>query len=86
MTLEGKTVIVTGAAQGLGRLYCETLAQEEQKITIYIDKRKWGKAMSVINFSNFQGANLKKIAKKAKQVTAGETFHRDRLFSEDLFK
>ena len=49
---------------------CESLAQEEQKITIYVDKRKWGKAMSVINFSNFVGANLKKIAKKAKGYCA----------------
>jgi NAD(P)-dependent dehydrogenase (short-subunit alcohol dehydrogenase family) len=28
MILQGKTVIVTGGAQGLGRLYCESLAQE----------------------------------------------------------
>ncbi len=49
---------------------CEALQQEEQKITIFVDKRKWGKAMTVINFQNFAGANLKKLAKKAKGYCA----------------
>jgi translation initiation factor 1 len=49
---------------------CESLQQEEQKITIFIDKRKWGRAMTVLNFSNIKGANLKKICKKAKQYCA----------------
>jgi len=49
---------------------CESLAQEDQKITISIDKRKWGKLTTVINFNNFAGANLKKIAKKAKSYCA----------------
>jgi translation initiation factor 1 len=49
---------------------CESLQQEEQKITIAIDKRKWGRAMTILNFSNFKGANLKKICKKAKQYCA----------------
>lgn len=49
---------------------CESLAQEEQKITITTDKRKWGKITTVMNFNNFQGANLKKIAKKAKSYCA----------------
>ena len=49
---------------------CESLQQEEQKISIYVDKRKWGRAMTVMNFSNFKGANLKKICKKAKQYCA----------------
>ncbi len=49
---------------------CESLQQEKQKITIYVDKRKWGRAMSVMNFSNFKGVNLKKICKKAKQYCA----------------
>ncbi|MHA1647217.1 MAG: stress response translation initiation inhibitor YciH [Promethearchaeota archaeon] len=49
---------------------CESLQQEEQKITISIDKRKWGRAMTVLNFANFKGANLKKICKKAKGYCA----------------
>lgn len=49
---------------------CETLHQEDQKITINLDKRKWGRAMTIINFSNFKGANLKKICKKAKAYCA----------------
>ena len=49
---------------------CESLQQEEEKITIYIDKRKWGRAMTVVNFSNYKGANLKKICKKAKGYCA----------------
>jgi translation initiation factor 1 len=49
---------------------CESLQQEEQTITIFIDKRKWGRAMTVINFGGIQGANLKKISKKAKGYCA----------------
>ncbi len=49
---------------------CESLEQEEQTITIFIDKRKWGRAMSVISFGGFKGANLKKICKKAKGFCA----------------
>ena len=33
-TLQGKTVIVTGGAQGLGRLYCESLAQEGVNVLV----------------------------------------------------
>lgn len=32
MTVQGKVVIITGGAQGLGKLYCEALAQEGAKV------------------------------------------------------
>lgn len=34
MTLKGKAVIVTGGAQGLGRLYCESLAEEGANVLV----------------------------------------------------
>jgi translation initiation factor 1 len=49
---------------------CESLQKEEQKITIALDKRKWGRAMTILNFGNIKGVNLKKICKKAKQYCA----------------
>jgi translation initiation factor 1 len=49
---------------------CESLQQEKQKITISLDKRKWGRAMTILNFTGVKGANLKKICKKAKQYCA----------------
>ena len=48
---------------------CESLRQEEQTITIFIDKRKWGRAMSVVNFGG-QKANLKALCKQAKGYCA----------------
>lgn len=49
---------------------CESLQQEKQTITIFIDKRKWGRAMTIMNFGGIQGANLKTICKKAKGYCA----------------
>ena len=49
---------------------CESLQKEEQKITIGLDKRKWGRAMTILNFGDIKGVNLKKICKKAKQFCA----------------
>ena len=49
---------------------CEKLEQEEQKITISIDKRKWGRAMTILNFSNFKDLGLDKICTKAKKYCA----------------
>ncbi len=49
---------------------CESLKKEDQKITIALDKRKWGRAMTILNFGDIKGVNLKKICKKAKQFCA----------------
>ncbi|MBU1245588.1 MAG: translation initiation factor [Nanoarchaeota archaeon] len=52
---------------------CETIAKEEQRITIRIDKRRFGKLTTVID--GFEDIDIKDIAKKLKsKLACGGTF------------
>lgn len=69
---------ITGLPKELG-IY-ESLQQEEQIITVNVEKRKWGKPMTVVKFTNVKDMNLKKLAKKAKSYCAsGGTVKDDRI-------
>ncbi len=48
---------------------CESLSQENQRITISNDKRKWGRVVTVVVF-NGETPDLKKMLKKAKTFCA----------------
>jgi translation initiation factor 1 len=48
---------------------CESLSQENQRITISNDKRKWGRIVTVVTF-NGEMPDLKKMLKKAKTYCA----------------
>ena len=47
---------------------CETIAKEEQRIVIRVDKRRFGKLITVID--GFEDIDLKDIAKKLKSKLA----------------
>ena len=49
---------------------CETIAKEGQKIKIKLEKRKFGKAITVIEGINDKSINLKDLAKKLKSKFA----------------
>lgn len=48
---------------------CESLSQENQRIIISNDKRKWGRVVTVVTF-NGEIPDLKKMLKKAKTFCA----------------
>lgn len=69
---------LTGLPKELG--IRESLQQEKQEITVKVEKRKWGKPMTVVKFSTTKDTNLKKLAKKAKAFCAsGGTVKDDRI-------
>ena len=71
---------LTGLPKELG--IRESLQQEEQVITVNVEKRKWGKPMTVVKFSgqSLDPQTLKKLAKKAKSFCAsGGTVKGDRI-------
>ena len=69
---------LTGLPKELG--IRESLQQEEQVITVNVEKRKWGKPMTVVKFSTTKDTNLKRLAKKAKSYCAsGGTVKDDRI-------
>ena len=47
---------------------CETIAKEEQQITIKVDKRRFGKLTTIID--GFEDIDLKDLAKKLKSKLA----------------
>ncbi|MHA1109818.1 MAG: stress response translation initiation inhibitor YciH [Promethearchaeota archaeon] len=55
---------------------CESLSQENQRITISNDKRKWGRVVTVVTF-NGEMPDLKKMLKKAKTYCASGGTVRD---------
>ena len=55
---------------------CESLSQENQRITISNDKRKWGRVVTVVTF-NGEMPDLKKMLKKAKTFCASGGTVRD---------
>jgi translation initiation factor 1 len=57
---------------------CENLNQGDQHILVKVDKRRWGKPMTVMVFSNFKSLNVRKLLKKAKEYCAsGGTVRED---------
>lgn len=49
---------------------CETIAKESQKITIKIEKRKFGKKYTVVEGIEEKEINLKELTKKLKNALA----------------
>lgn len=49
---------------------CETIAKEGQKIKVKVEKRRFGKAITVIEGINNKEINLKDLAKKLKSKFA----------------
>jgi len=49
---------------------CQTIAKESQRITISVDKRKFGKLITVVSGINKKEINLKDLAKKLKSKFA----------------
>ena len=49
---------------------CQKLEQEEQKIIISQDKRKWGRMMTVLTLSNYGDLDLDEVCTKAKKYCA----------------
>ena len=49
---------------------CETIAKEEQKITIEVVKRRFGKLITVISGIDEKDINLKDLSKKLKSKLA----------------
>ncbi len=49
---------------------CETIAKEGQKIKVKVDKRRFGKLITVIEGINDKNINLKDLAKKLKSKFA----------------
>lgn len=69
---------LTGLPSELG--IRESLQQEEQAITVFVEKRKWGKPMTVVKFKGLKDTNLKRLGKKAKSYCAsGGTVKDDRI-------
>lgn len=75
---------------------CETIAKEGQQIKVKIEKRKFGKLMTIIEGISHKEINLKEIAKKLKSKFAcggtvkGDTIelqgdHKNRI-KEELIK
>ncbi len=49
---------------------CETIAKEEQKITVHVVKRRFGKLATLVEGIDEKTINLKEIAKKLKTKLA----------------
>ncbi|MFX1274579.1 MAG: stress response translation initiation inhibitor YciH [Promethearchaeota archaeon] len=49
---------------------CDGLFLDELQITIYLDKRKWGKTVTLIKFEGAFSENLQDFLKKAKRKVA----------------
>ncbi|CAB3287406.1 Protein translation factor SUI1 homolog [Methanocaldococcus lauensis] len=49
---------------------CEEIAKEEQKIKIYVTKRRFGKLMTIIEGFDASVIDLKELAKKLKDICA----------------
>ena len=49
---------------------CKAVSQEESKIRVRTDKRKWGRFVTLLEFSGMAGTNLNDVAKKLKTKAA----------------
>ncbi len=45
---------------------CGSLDSQTMKITVKIDRRRWGKAMTVVEFQDAKDIDIRKLSKKAK--------------------
>lgn len=59
---------------------CETIARESQKITVKLEKRKFGKKYTVVNGINTSELNIDDLAKLLKnKLACGGTSKQDRV-------
>jgi translation initiation factor 1 len=59
---------------------CESIAKETQKITVYMEKKKFGKKYTVIEGIDKKEINLNQLAKKLKaKLACGGTVKEDRI-------
>lgn len=49
---------------------CKAVSQEESKIRVRTDKRKWGRFVTLLEFSGMANVNLSDVAKKLKTKAA----------------
>ena len=49
---------------------CETIAKEEQRITVTVEKRKFGKKITVVSGLNPKEIDVKDVCKKLKEKFA----------------
>lgn len=56
---------------------CDRLSQEEQRIVVSVERRKWGRLTTVITFLGDFDVNLKKVCTKAKKFAASGGTHKD---------
>ncbi len=49
---------------------CETIAKENQKITVYIEKQKFGKKYTIVEGIDTKDIDIKDVAKKLKSRLA----------------
>ncbi len=54
---------------------CETIAREKQKIKIYVEKRKFGKTITIIEGLDEKSIDIKSLLKKfKKKLACGGTY------------
>lgn len=59
---------------------CETIAKEEQRIKVRVEKRKFGKMITIIEGMNDKEIDVKDVAKKLKEKLAcGGTLKRNKI-------
>lgn len=49
---------------------CETIAKEQQKVRVYVDKRRYGKPTTILEGIDSKNIDLKDLIKKLKQKLA----------------
>jgi len=49
---------------------CKAVSQEESKIRVRTDKRKWGRLVTILEFSGMANVNLNDVARKLKTKAA----------------
>ncbi|MEM0285574.1 MAG: stress response translation initiation inhibitor YciH [Candidatus Methanomethylicaceae archaeon] len=49
---------------------CETIIKEQQKIKIFLEKRKWGREVTIVEGLDDKNVNLKELAFKLKSKLA----------------
>ena len=59
---------------------CETIAKESQRINLYVEKRKFGKVITIVEGLDAKSIDLKEVARKLKSVLAcGGTIKGDKI-------
>ncbi|MHA1731371.1 MAG: stress response translation initiation inhibitor YciH [Promethearchaeota archaeon] len=70
MTIPEDTDICPKCGLPLFACSCRILDQERQRITISLDRRKWGRAMTLVTFQMSDTSNLHDLCTKAKKFCA----------------